>query len=92
MTSRQTKRWLIPKGLPIKGLRPCDPAAQEAYEEAGVRGSIFRRPIAKYTYEKRLETPSRVVPCEVQVYALRVRLQEETWPEIGQRKNTLVST
>ena len=86
MTSRQTKRWIIPKGWPIKGLKPCDSAAQEAYEEAGVRGTIGRRPIGKYTYDKKLEPPSKVVPCEVQVYALRVRRQEETWPENGQRE------
>jgi 8-oxo-dGTP pyrophosphatase MutT (NUDIX family) len=86
MTSRQTKRWIIPKGWPIKGLKPCESAAQEAYEEAGVRGDIGRRPIGKYTYDKRLEPPSKVVPCEVQVYALRVRRQEKAWPESGQRE------
>lgn len=86
MTSRQTKRWIIPKGWPIKGLKPCDSAAQEAYEEAGVRGTIGRRPIGKYTYDKRLDAPSRIVPCEVKVYALRVRRQAKTWPENGQRE------
>lgn len=86
MTSRETKRWIIPKGWPIKGMKPCDSAAQEAYEEAGVRGTVGRRPIGKYTYDKRLEPPARVVPCEVQVYALRVRRQEKSWPEIGQRE------
>lgn len=86
MTSRETKRWIIPKGWPIKGLKPSESAAQEAYEEAGVRGAVGRRPIGKYTYEKRLNAPSKVVPCEVQVYALKVRRQDETWPENGQRE------
>ena len=85
MTSRETRRWIIPKGWPIKEMKPCDSAAQEAYEEAGVRGTVSRRPIGKYIYDKRLEPPAKVVPCEVQVYALRVRRQEKTWPEIGQR-------
>ena len=86
LTSRETKRWIIPKGWPIKGMKPCESAAQKAYDEAGVRGTIDRRPIGKYTYDKRLEPPAKVVPCEVQVYALRVRRQEETWPENGQRE------
>jgi 8-oxo-dGTP pyrophosphatase MutT (NUDIX family) len=86
ITSRETKRWIIPKGWPIKGMRSCDSAAQEAYEEAGVRGTIGRRPIGTYTYDKRLEPPSVAVPCEVHVFALRVRRQQETWPESGQRE------
>ena len=38
LTTRQSKRWIIPKGWPIKGLRPAKSAAREAFEEAGVRG------------------------------------------------------
>jgi len=34
VTTRQTKRWVIPKGWPIKGLKPAKSAAREAYEEA----------------------------------------------------------
>lgn len=85
MTSRETRRWIIPKGWPIKGLKPCDSAAQEAYEEAGVLGTVGRRPIGRYTYDKQRGLPAKVVPCEVRVYALQVRSQEETWPEKGQR-------
>lgn len=86
VTSRQTKRWIIPKGWPIKGLKPCDSAAREAYEEAGVRGTISRRPTGKYAYDKQLEAPAKVVPCEVYVYPLRVQHQEESWPESHQRQ------
>ena len=86
MTSRETKRWIIPKGWPIKGMKPCDSAAQEAFEEAGVRGTVGQRKIGKYTYDKRLGNPTKVVPCEVHVYALRVNIQEENWPEKDQRE------
>ncbi|HEY3622474.1 MAG TPA: NUDIX domain-containing protein [Roseiarcus sp.] len=40
VTTRQSKRWIIPKGWPIKGLRPAKSAAREAFEEAGVRGPV----------------------------------------------------
>jgi ADP-ribose pyrophosphatase YjhB (NUDIX family) len=42
VTTRRSKRWIIPKGWPIKGLRPAKSAAREAFEEAGVRGKIGR--------------------------------------------------
>src|ERR1700733_11148174 len=31
-----TRRWIVPKGCPIKGLSPIKSAAREAFEEAGV--------------------------------------------------------
>lgn len=40
VTTRETKRWIIPKGWPIKGLKPPKSAAREAYEEAGIRGTV----------------------------------------------------
>ena len=54
VTSRETKRWIIPKGWPIKGLKPSKAAAREAYEEAGVRGRIAGRAFGHYVYEKLL--------------------------------------
>jgi len=86
ITSRNTKRWIIPKGWPIKGLKPCDSAAQEAFEEAGVRGKVARRPLGKYIYSKLLKAGSKAVPCELQVYALEIHKQEKRWPEAGQRE------
>ena len=38
LTSRETRRWVIPKGWPMKGCKPYEAAAQEALEEAGVTG------------------------------------------------------
>jgi ADP-ribose pyrophosphatase YjhB (NUDIX family) len=35
VTSRETGRWIIPKGGPIKGFKPAKTAAREAYEDAG---------------------------------------------------------
>jgi 8-oxo-dGTP pyrophosphatase MutT (NUDIX family) len=40
VTTRQTNRGIIPKDWPIKGLKPAMSAAREAYEEAGIRGSV----------------------------------------------------
>ena len=53
ITSLGTKRWIIPKGWPIEGLKPPDSAAGEAMEEAGVVGVVGRESIGSFLYEKR---------------------------------------
>ena len=40
LTSRETHRWVIPKGWPMKGWEPAEVASQEAYEEAGLIGQV----------------------------------------------------
>jgi 8-oxo-dGTP pyrophosphatase MutT (NUDIX family) len=85
VTSRGTKRWIIPKGWPIKGLKPPKAAAREAYEEAGVRGRIAGRALGHYIYEKRLEDSVTAVPCQVEVFPLSVKRQSKDWPEAKQR-------
>src|SRR5258707_13472663 len=85
VTSRETKRWIIPKGWPIKGLKPSKAAAREAYEEAGVRGRIAGRAFGHYVYDKRLEDSVATVPCQVEVFPLAVKRQSKDWPESKQR-------
>jgi len=85
VTSRETKRWIIPKGWPNKGKDPWDSAAREAAEEAGVVGKVGQKPIGSYSYEKRLRSGKTVV-CEVEVFPLKVKRQRKSWPEKGQRE------
>jgi hypothetical protein len=55
LTSRETGRWIIPKGWPMKKRTPAEVARQEAYEEAGLIGHIVdKRPVGTFHYEKRL--------------------------------------
>jgi 8-oxo-dGTP pyrophosphatase MutT (NUDIX family) len=84
VTTRQTRRWIIPKGWPHKGQAPYRSAAREAFEEAGVIGSIRRRSLGSFSYEKRLKTGG-VIECVVQVFALRVKRQSQQWPEKSKR-------
>src|SRR4029077_10012083 len=80
VTSRETGRWIIPKGWPIKRRSPQVSAAREAREEAGVVGKISRRPIGWFSYENRLKR-GIIIVCKVQVFALKVKRQQESWPE-----------
>jgi 8-oxo-dGTP pyrophosphatase MutT (NUDIX family) len=85
ITSRGTKRWIIPKGWPKDQLRPHELAAQEAEEEAGLLGDIASDPIGSYTYRKRLHFLA-FVTCRVSVFPLRVHAQEARWPERNERE------
>ncbi|MEO8113624.1 MAG: NUDIX hydrolase [Phenylobacterium sp.] len=84
ITSRETRRWVIPKGWPIKGLKPAMTAAREAFEEAGVKGEIGKQPLGAFRYDKRLRS-GRLQHVRVRVYLLLVTVEAETWPEKGQR-------
>ena len=84
ITSRETGRFIIPKGWPMKRLSDPDAAAREAFEEAGVVGKVRRKPIGDYFYWKRLERTFEFV--KVEVYALEVCEQREDWPEKQSRR------
>jgi 8-oxo-dGTP pyrophosphatase MutT (NUDIX family) len=84
ITSRETGRWVIPKGWPMKGRSASATAAREALEEAGLIGEIGKRPLGAYVYMKFLKS-GEGRPCKVRVFAFRVVGQKEVWREKGQR-------
>ena len=86
ITTRQTRRWIIPKGWPTKGLKPPKSAAREAYEEAGIRGTVGIKSIGVFSYEKCLDANGVTVPCEVRVFPMIVKRQLDTWPEANERE------
>jgi 8-oxo-dGTP pyrophosphatase MutT (NUDIX family) len=90
VTSRETQRWIIPKGWPHRGKEPHDSAAREAFEEAGVVGAVGKRAVGSFPYQKRLKNGG-VTVCEVHVFPLRVRRQSKQWPEKEQREVKWVS-
>ncbi|HWL48129.1 MAG TPA: NUDIX domain-containing protein, partial [Sphingomonadaceae bacterium] len=53
ITSRETRRWVVPKGNPIRGLAPHEAAAHEAFEEAGLHGIACPTALGSYQYRKR---------------------------------------
>ena len=85
VTSRETKRWVIPKGWPIRGAKPHASAAREALEEAGVRGRMHADAIGAFYYYKPLKTGTEA-RCKVEVFPLEVKSQRKRWPEKGERK------
>ncbi|MFT4098955.1 MAG: NUDIX hydrolase [Rhodoblastus sp.] len=84
VTSRETRRWVLPKGWPIKGLKPHSVAAREAHEEAGLTGKVAREPIGSYHYIKRMRNGAAMT-CAVEVFPMAVEKQRRNWPEREQR-------
>lgn len=84
VTSRDTGRWVLPKGWPMNG-RTLRKAAQiEAFEEAGVIGKTEKTVIGTYDYDK--IDGKNVQPCRVHVFPLAVVGLHEDWPERTQRR------
>jgi 8-oxo-dGTP pyrophosphatase MutT (NUDIX family) len=89
VTSRGTKRFVIPKGWRLKMRSDAESAAAEAEQEAGVTGKPTESPIGSYFYWKRLKKV--FVPITVDVYALHVEEALTDWREGSQRSRKWVS-
>lgn len=85
ITSRQRKRWIIPKGWPVDRATPAEAAATEAWEEAGVGGKVSPICLGIYSYNKSLDR-SEVLPCVVAVFPIRVKKLLADYPEKDQRR------
>ena len=85
VTSRETKRWVLPKGWPEKDLAPHEAAEREALEEAGVLGLTGDEPLSTFHYYKRLSL-AKTKRCVVEVYPLLVLEELEEWPEQHERQ------
>ncbi|MCO5733160.1 NUDIX hydrolase [Rhizobium sp. SSA_523] len=90
LTSRETRRWVIPKGWPMKKKKPHAVAEREAYEEAGVSGKADKQAFGFFTYLKRRKS-GLLVPVRVQVHTLCVEAMLEDFPEKGTRDLEWVS-
>jgi len=84
VTSRETGRWIIPKGWPMEGKLPHEAAAIEAFEEAGVVGEPITSTIGAYEYWKRWRSADTL--CRVEVYPLPIERLEPHWLEDAERE------
>lgn len=91
ITSRDTGRWILPKGWPIDGKDALGSALSEAWEEAGVKpGNSDAAPIGTYEYVKRL-AGGEPVNCVTEVFAVEVSELAEDYPERPERQREWVS-
>lgn len=84
VTSRDTGRFVIPKGWTEKKMTDPEAAAREAYEEAGITGDVKSEPCGSYAYIK-IIGPGFALPCIVDVYSMQASKILPKWPEKGER-------
>jgi 8-oxo-dGTP pyrophosphatase MutT (NUDIX family) len=85
ITARGSGRWIVPKGYIEKGMTPAESAAKEAWEEAGIVGSVLDEEIGAYSYRR----PSGIF--SVRVYPLEVESLLDEWEEMHVRQRRLVT-
>lgn len=85
VTSRDTGRWVMPKGWEMDGHKPWAAAEIEALEEAGAKGYISHDEIGSYRYPKILHNGA-IIPCHVRVYPMIVEKLLSRWKERHERK------
>lgn len=90
VTTRETRRWVVPKGWPLPRRPDHEAAAVEAWEEAGVRGTVQADPLGTFAYDKRQKSGS--VPITVSAYLMEVTEEASTWPEAGERQRAWFTT
>ena len=84
VSSRETGRWVLPKGWPMKGIKTHKTASREALEEAGILGKVAKTSLGGYSYAKRLQDGS-VQICRVQVFSFEVEREHNSWLEKHER-------
>ncbi|MDG4881111.1 NUDIX hydrolase [Mesorhizobium sp. WSM4884] len=84
VTSRTTRRFIVPKGWPMKGKSGRKAAAIEAQEEAGVLGKALKQPAGTYSYWKRMA--NGFIRVDVAVYLLEVTEEMTDWREAANRQ------
>ena len=85
VTSRSGRRWVFPKGLIEPGHTPGEAALIEAWEEAGLVGTLDPEPAGSYIYEKDGTT------YHVLLFMMRVSEIRDVWPERGFRDREWVT-
>ena len=85
ITSRKRKRWVLPKGVVEPGMSPPASAAKEAWEEAGIKGTVDETPLGTYDYEKWGGT------CTVEVFVMTDVTEGAIWAEAHFRDREWVS-
>lgn len=91
ITSRERKRWIIPKGWTHSRMSAIRMAEVEAWEEAGIiAGECASKPVGVVTYRKRL-SGGLSTQCRIDVYLLKVRRLSASYPEHRERRRLWVT-
>ncbi|HEU0310880.1 MAG TPA: NUDIX hydrolase [Sphingomicrobium sp.] len=79
--------WTVPKGRLVAGRTDHESAELEAFEEAGVAGSISETAIGSFLYNKAATMkPEHAEIVEVALFPMMVDCELPQWPEMAKRE------
>jgi 8-oxo-dGTP pyrophosphatase MutT (NUDIX family) len=87
---RKSGRWVLPGGWALRGRPLATTARREAWEEAGVSGTIANRILAVVSKRKRYRLAGEI-EWLMAVFPLRVDKVAEDYPEAGERERSWFS-
>ncbi len=90
VSSLSAKRWILPKGWPMDGKTLAQAALMEAWEEAGVTGTVEEMAIGTFMFQK-IVKQRLPVACRCEVFRVTVTGEADDFPEKGRRKRRWVS-
>ena len=72
LVTSSSGRWILPKGWPIDGMTAAEAAAQEAWEEGGVKASKVAKSSLGSFFSRKTYTSGRSEPCDPVVFKRKV--------------------
>lgn len=91
LVTSSSGRWILPKGWPIDGMTCPEAAAQEAWEEGGVKASKVGKSSLGSYFSRKTYNSGRSEPCETMVFKLTVADVKDDFPEANRRERIWVS-
>lgn len=85
VTSRPSRRWILPKGWPMAGLQPHEAAEREAFEEAGIIGRASASAVGQF-HSQKTGKARQSFAVRVTVFPLQVDAECARWPEMAERE------
>lgn len=88
VTSQTRRRWILPKGNPEQHESAEDVCHREAFEEAGIYGTVLHRfPITSVITS---QSGNSIDKVPVTYYPMLVDVEAKKWPEDRERKRRWV--
>jgi len=85
ITSRKSKKWIVPKGNRVLKKSKHATALQEAFEEAGLKGQLLEDDAMQFKIKSHGKQVMLIL------YLMRVDKMFRVWPEKSERKRIVVN-
>src|SRR5687768_4835080 len=83
--ARKSERWVLPAGWALRGRPLADTARREAWEEAGVSGTVANKVLTVVPKRKRYRLAGEI-EWQMAVFPLRVDSVADDYPEAAERE------